>query len=227
MTFLSIVIPVLNEEAILAASLARLQPLREAGIEIIVVDGGSSDPTAQLANPLADKILLAKRGRASQMNAGAAAANAETLLFLHLDSCLPPQAGELISAAMRDEAAAWGYFEVKIEGRHPMFGLIAACMNLRSRVTHVATGDQAIFVRKPLFDDVGGYRPIALMEDVALCKALRKRGHPAIIASKVTTSGRRWEKNGVARTILLMWWLRLRYFLGGSPDRLAAVYERS
>jgi rSAM/selenodomain-associated transferase 2 len=226
MAFLAVIIPVLNEEAIVAASLARLGPLREAGAEIIVVDGGSSDSTLELANPVADKVLRSARGRAAQMNAGAAAAKADVLLFLHLDSQPPPRADRLIAVAMADGRADWGHFDVEIDGRHAVFGMIAACMNLRARLSGIATGDQAIFVRRSLFEAAGGYPPIALMEDVALCKALRKRARSTVIPAKVRTSARRWEKNGIARTIVLMWWLRLRYFMGGNPDRLAAEYER-
>jgi rSAM/selenodomain-associated transferase 2 len=227
MPFLSIIVPVLNEEAMMAASLERLHALRAAGAELIVVDGGSTDSSAELAGPLADQVLRTQRGRAAQMNAGAAAATGDVLLFLHLDSRLPLQAGQLISAAMRDERTGWGHFDIAIEGRHAMFNVIGACMNLRSRMTRVATGDQAIFVRRALFGTVGGYPQIALMEDIALCKALRRHGPPAVIAGKVTTSGRRWEKHGVVRTIVLMWWLRLCYFLGGNPDRLAKAYEHN
>ena len=225
MPALSIVIPMLNEQAIVAACLARLQVFRNRGVELILVDGGSNDGSFILALPLADQVIAASRGRASQMNAGAAVATGEILLFLHLDSSLPADADVLLAEAARDTRTGWGHFDVEIVGRHPLLGMIAWCMNRRSRWTGITTGDQAIFVRRTWFEAVGGYPPIALMEDIALCKSLRRRGRPAAMRARVRTSGRRWERNGILRTILLMWWLRLRFFLGGNPDRLAAMYE--
>lgn len=222
---LSIVIPVLNEALLVATSLGRLQAYRQHGVELIVVDGGSGDDSVKLARPFADEVIQARRGRAIQMNAGAAIAHGETLLFLHLDSILPPGADELVARALNPARADWGHFDVEIENSNPMLAVIAWCMNRRSRRTGIATGDQAIFVRRATFEAAGAYPPIALMEDIALCKRLRVQGRPMVIAEKVRTSGRRWERNGVLRTILLMWWLRLRYFLGGNPDRLATLYD--
>jgi rSAM/selenodomain-associated transferase 2 len=221
---LSIIIPMLNEQAIVVTSLARLQAFRDRGAEIIVVDGGSVDDSAQFALPLADRVIQAARGRASQMNAGATVASGDILLFLHLDCSLPVNADRLLAEATRDTLAGWGHFDVEIEGRHRLLATIAWCMNRRSRWSGIATGDQAIFVRRAWFEAAGRYPPIALMEDIALCKALRARGRAAVVRSRVRTSGRRWEQNGVLRTILLMWWLRLRYYLGGNPDRLASTY---
>jgi rSAM/selenodomain-associated transferase 2 len=222
---LSIIIPMLNEQAIVAASLARLQAFRDRGAELIVVDGGSVDHSARLALPLADRVIQVPRGRATQMNAGAAAASGDILLFLHLDCSLPANADRLLAVSLRDTLAGWGHFDVEIEGRHLLLATIAWCMNRRSRWSGIATGDQAIFVRRAWFDAAGRFPPIALMEDIALCKVLRARGRAAVVKSRVRTSGRRWEQNGVLRTILLMWWLRFRYYLGGNPDRLASTYE--
>jgi rSAM/selenodomain-associated transferase 2 len=225
MPVLSIVIPMLNEQAIVTASLGRLQGFRKRGVEVIAVDGGSGDDSVKLAAPLADRVVQGHRGRAVQMNAGAAIATGETLLFLHLDSALPPDADRRVADAMRGIDIGWGHFDVEIEGEHPLLGTIAWCMNHRSRWSGIATGDQAIFVRRSWFDAAGGFPPIALMEDIALCKILRARGRAGVIGCRVLTSGRRWEQHGIVRTIVMMWWLRLRYFLGGNPDRLAAMYE--
>jgi rSAM/selenodomain-associated transferase 2 len=223
---LSIIVPTLNEAANIEAALARLQPLRARGHEVIVADGGSADGTAALARGGADHVIDAPRGRALQMNAGAQRAGAEVLLFLHADTRLPGEAERLILDGLRDSGRAWGRFDVRIEGRHWLLPLIALGMNLRSRLTQVCTGDQCIFVRRDLFTRVGGYPPIALMEDIALSKVLRRAGRPLCLAARVVTSGRRWERNGVARTMFFMWGLRLRYFFGARPARLAKLYDR-
>jgi rSAM/selenodomain-associated transferase 2 len=211
---LSIVVPALNESAGIRAALEALAPLRARGHEVIVVDGSSSDGTAQLAAGLCDQLLVTPRGRALQMNAGARAASGDMLVFLHADTRLPAD------FAIPD-SSRWGRFDVRIEGRHPLLKLVAWSMNLRSRLTGIATGDQAMFVRRELFP---GFPEIALMEDVALSRLLKRRGAPTCLREKVVTSGRRWESRGVLRTILLMWSLRLRYFLGTSPDKLARRY---
>jgi rSAM/selenodomain-associated transferase 2 len=222
---LSIVMPVLDEAANIFAALERLQPLRARGHEVIVVDGGSGDGTAQLALPLADRVLHAARGRARQMNAGAEQASGDVLLFLHADTQLPPDADRLIAEGLPGAGLAWGRFDVVIEGGHFMLGVIGAAMNLRSRWTGICTGDQGIFVHRALFRRIGGYPPIELMEDVALTGMLRRHARPVCLARRVITSGRRWERRGVWRTMALMWWLRLRYFLGASPARLRRLYE--
>ena len=218
---LSIVIPVLDEAQRIAASLRALAPLRGRGHEVIVVDGGSRDGTAALARALSDAVIDAPRGRALQMNAGARAAKGDALLFLHADTALPPGADERIREALRTHL--WGRFDVAIEGSHPLLGLVAWSMNRRSRLSGIATGDQAIFVRREAFE---GFPEIALMEDVAFSRAMKRRGTPACLAERATTSGRRWESRGVVRTIVLMWRLRLLYAFGASPDRLARLYER-
>ncbi len=221
---LSIIVPALDEAAGIAATLERLRPLRAVGHEVLVVDGGSSDATAAVAAPLADRVLEAPRGRASQMNAGAGAATGEVLVFLHADTRLPEGADRLILDGLAARGRLWGRFDVRIEGTHPLLGVVAWLMNRRSRWTGIATGDQAIFVRRDAFAAVGGFPPLALMEDVALSARLKRLGRPLCLRARVVTSGRRWERHGVVRTILLMWWLRLRYFLGDSPERLAQVY---
>jgi rSAM/selenodomain-associated transferase 2 len=223
---ISVVMPVLNEAQHVERALRELQPLRQRGHEVIVVDGDSGDGTADLARPLADQLIGAPKGRASQMNAGARAARAEVLLFLHCDTQLPEDADRMILNGLQETNAAWGRFDVRIEGRHPLLRGVAAMMNLRSRASGICTGDQAIFVYRELFLRLQGYPPIALMEDIALSRMLRRVSAPHCIHTPVHTSGRRWERAGVVRTILLMWWLRLRYFLGVSPARLARLYER-
>jgi rSAM/selenodomain-associated transferase 2 len=223
-TALSIVVPALNEAGAIDATLGALAPLRARGAEVIVVDGGSTDATAARARPLADRVLTSPCGRARQMNAGAALASGDVLLFLHADTRLPADADLLVRAAM-NAGAAWGRFDVRIAGRHPMLGVVAAFMNARSRWTGVATGDQALFVRRRLFERVGGFADQPLMEDVELTRRLRAMGRPACLRARVTTSGRRWETRGVWRTIFLMWRLRWRYWRGESPHALAEAYR--
>jgi rSAM/selenodomain-associated transferase 2 len=215
----------LNEAAIVVDSLSRLQDLRGRGVEVVLVDGGSSDGSVNLAEAHVDRVIHASTGRATQMNAGAAVASGQTLLFLHVDTCLPADADRMIADTLAKSTSGWGHFGVTIEGRHPLLPVIAWSMNRRSRVSGVGTGDQALFIRRDWFDAAGGFPAIALMEDIALCKILRKRAWPNVVNANVTTSGRRWERHGVVRTILLMWWLRLRYFFGARPEALAVHYE--
>lgn len=220
----SIVVPVLDEARGIAATLAPLQAARQANAEVIVVDGGSRDATCALARPLADAVLQAPRGRAAQMNAGAAAAKGEILVFLHADTTLPSNALEAIGAAI-DGGREWGRFDVTIAGSHPMLTVVSMLMNARSRWSGIATGDQAIFVRRDTFFAMGGFPQIPLMEDVALSRALRRVSRPAALADRVVTSGRRWERRGIYRTIVLMWRLRAAYALGADPHRLARRYD--
>jgi rSAM/selenodomain-associated transferase 2 len=220
----SIIIPTMNEAQTITNCLTPLQSLRKAG-ELIVVDGGSEDNTMALAKPLADKLIPSATGRAIQMNNGAAHANGEVLIFLHADTSLPDAGVELISQAITDKRQ-WGRFDIKLKGSHLMLTVVAWFMNCRSRLTGVATGDQAIFITKSLFESVGRYPAIPLMEDVALCKILKKMSPPLCLKAKVTSSGRRWEKFGVIKTILLMWNLRLRYYFGTDPRLLAVLYNK-
>ena len=216
---ISVVIPTLNEAPAIAATLVSLAPLRARGHEVIVVDGGSEDGSRELSAPHADRVIEAPRGRACQMNAGAAAASGDALLFLHADTRLPPEADALVSAALAQRN--WGRFDVTIEGRSALLPVIAFFMNQRSRVTGIATGDQAIFVRREAF---AGFPEFALMEDVAFSKAMKRRSRPACLRARASTSGRRWERHGVLRTMVQMWRLRLAYFLGAAPDELARRY---
>ena len=218
---LSVIVPALNEAPGIGAALHALAPLRARGHEVIVVDGGSADRTREIAAPLCDRLVVAQRGRAVQMNAGAQAARGDALVFLHADTRLPENADNEIVGCL--EKHLWGRFDVMIEGRHTLLPVIARAMNLRSRLTGIATGDQAIFVRREAF---AGFPDIALMEDVAFSKAMKRRGPPACLRSRVLTSGRRWESRGVLRTVALMWRLRLLYFLGARPEALARRYGR-
>jgi rSAM/selenodomain-associated transferase 2 len=224
MPTLAIVIPVLDEGATIADALSALAPYRERGTEVVVVDGGSRDATVEAARPLADRVLAAPRGRGSQMNAGAAAARADVLLFLHADTRLPPDADRIIFLALEQSNRAWGRFDVTIAGRSPLLRVVAAMMNLRSRLTGIATGDQAMFVTRKAFAEAGSFPDLPLMEDIVLSRRLKRIGKPACLAARVTTSGRRWDRDGAARTILTMWRLRLAFFLGAEPARLARRY---
>jgi rSAM/selenodomain-associated transferase 2 len=223
MTKLSIVMPVLDEAAEIEAALQALVPYRRRGVEVIVVDGGSSDSTPELARPLADRVIAAPRGRSLQMNAGAAAAQGDVLLFLHADTRLPDNADRLLLDGLAHSGRAWGHFNVRIDGGG-LLRVVAATMNLRSRLTGIATGDQALFVARAAFESVGGFPPIALMEDVALSAKLKRRGRPLALRARATTSARRWRAHGTLRTVLLMWRLRLRFFLGADPAKLARAY---
>jgi len=219
---LSIIMPALDEAAGIEAALATLAPFRARGVEVIVVDGGSRDNTADLARPLADRVIAAPRGRSLQMNAGAGVARGDVLMFLHADTRLPDDADRLVLDGLTRSGRTWGRFDVRFDG--DALALVAVMMNTRSRLTGIATGDQAVFVTRAAFDAAGGFPPIALMEDVALSARLKRGGRPLCLRAKVTTSPRRWRKHGVLRTILLMWKLRLAFFFGADPLRLAQAY---
>ena len=224
---LSIIMPVLDEAAEIETALAALAPYRARGVEVIVVDGGSSDATPELARPLADRVIAAARGRSLQMNAGATLAQGDVLLFLHADTRLPENADRLLLDGLARSGRAihrtWGRFDVRIDGGG-LLRVVAATMNLRSRLTGIATGDQAIFVTRPAFAAAGGFPAIALMEDVALSARLKRIGKPLALRVRVITSPRRWRKHGTLRTVLLMWRLRLRFFFGADPAKLARAY---
>ncbi|WP_201276083.1 TIGR04283 family arsenosugar biosynthesis glycosyltransferase [Methylotetracoccus oryzae] len=222
---LSIIIPTLHEADRIDNLLGSLAPLRAQGHELIVVDGGSADGTAERARSGADRVCAASRGRALQMNAGAAIAGGSVLLFLHADTELPPTAAEAVLEGLRRSGRDWGRFDVDIAGRHPMLRVIAWCMNHRSRLSRIATGDQGMFVRRATFWAVGAFPEQPLMEDIELSKRLRRVSQPLCLRTRITTSGRRWEAHGVWRTIGLMWRLRWLYWRGVSPERLASLYQ--
>jgi rSAM/selenodomain-associated transferase 2 len=219
----SIIIPTLNEAQNIQGCLSVLQPLRN-DCELIVVDGGSTDDTPAVSEPLADQVISAPKGRGRQMNAGAIQATGKVLLFLHADSFLPDDAIQLIQEQI-NRPAPWGRFDIRLSGDHFMLKVIAQMMNWRSRLTGIATGDQAIFATREAFMAVGGYPDISLMEDIAICKALNKISPPLCLKARVTSSGRRWLQFGLYKTILLMWSLRLRYFFGADPQTLARLYS--
>lgn len=224
MSKLSIIIPVLDEGEGIAESLDALSDLRSLGNEVIVVDGGSRDATVQRARLRADRVLSAPRGRALQMNAGAVKATGDVLLFLHADTRLPAAAELLVLDGLERSQRVWGRFDVKIQGKSPLLVIVGWLMNLRSRLTGIATGDQAIFVRRDTFKSVGGFPEIPLMEDIALSKRLKRESPPLCLSQRALTSARRWEKHGVLSTVVLMWRLRLAYFLGADPKDLAQQY---
>jgi rSAM/selenodomain-associated transferase 2 len=252
---LAIIVPVLNEAAVIGPALARLAPLRARGAKVIVVDGGSHDGSVQAANgqvadakiadgqdarvqdasgraaeALADRIIVSARGRALQMNAGArdaAASDADVLLFLHADTELPHEADRLIFRALSNDRRVWGRFDVHISGRSPWLPLVAFMMNWRSRLTGICTGDQAIFVTRGAFVALEGFAPIALMEDIEFSRRARRLSAPLALRAPAKTSGRRWDTHGTWRTIMLMWRLRLAYFLGADPEELARRYRAS
>lgn len=222
---LSVIIPVRNEAQALPLLLQDLRGLRAAGAEVIVVDGGSDDATCDIAKPLVDQLLVSEPGRARQMNAGAASARGDYLWFVHADTRVSAGAiKQLLDTLL--EQPQWGRFDVQLSGRGPLLWLIGSLINLRSRITGIATGDQAIFVLRKAFEEQGGYANIPLMEDVELCRRLKHIVRPHCLRPAVLTSSRRWEENGTLRTIVLMWRLRLAYYLGASPESLARHYHR-
>ncbi len=222
---LSIVVPVLNESVTLPALLEQLLPLHRGGVEVIIADGGSEDGTAMIAKRAGFRLVRSERGRARQMNAGARSAGGDVLLFLHADSRLPNGAERLIYAALADGHHVWGRFDVEFDVRTWIMDATAFGMNLRSCLTGIATGDQAIFVTRAAFEAVGGFPDQPLMEDVEITSRLRKRTRPACIRRPVVTSARRWQTRGAWRTIFLMWRLRLAYWRGVSPGDLARQYR--
>lgn len=223
---LSIIVPALNEAHGIEDQLASLQGLRGCGAEIIVVDGGSDDRTAALAAPLATRVLVGDAGRARQMNLGARASRAEHLLFLHADTRLPRRADRLIARALSGRRC-WGRFDIRLAGDHPCLGIIAGAMNLRSRLTGIATGDQAVFMTRRAFDAVGGFPDQPLMEDIEIASRLKRLSPPACLRQRVVSSARRWERHGVWRTTLLMWRLRYRYWRGEDSRQLARKYRHA
>ena len=221
---LSVVVPVWRESAGIESALKALAPLRRAGHEVIVADAGSDDGTAARARPLCDRVLDAEQGRAAQMNAGAAVARGNLLLFLHADTRLPTDVLTQLNDFMASRCV-WGRFDVRLSGQRRLFRVIAWFMNRRSRLTGICTGDQALFVRRDVFEALGGFQPLPLMEDVEFSRRLCLVSRPYCVRSPVITDSRRWEKLGPWRTIFLMWRLRWRYWRGESPESLAQAYR--
>lgn len=221
----SIIVPVLNEAKTITSTLEHLQEYRQQGHEVIVIDGGSHDDTVACTQGLVDNLLQSKSGRAFQMNVGAKCAHGEILLFLHADTLLPRNACDQINEVI-EQGNSWGRFNVRLSGGSWLFRVIEKMMNWRSCLMSVATGDQAIFVSKSMFNKVGAYPDIELMEDIVLCSELRKYSKPACLEECVITSSRKWEKNGILRTVMLMWKLRLMHYFGVPANKLAELYYR-
>jgi len=222
---LSIIVPMWNEIAALPTLIEHLQPYRQRGCEVILVDGGSEDGSAALASGAGFRVIDAPRSRARQMNAGARAAQGETVLFLHADTRLPNAADRLIRNGLASSSRSWGRFDVQIAGRSRLLRLIGAMINFRSRLSGIATGDQALFLRREVFVAIGGFPDQPLMEDIELSRRLKQYSRPVCLRTPVITSGRRWETRGVARTVVLMWRLRFLYWLGTPAERLAQLYR--
>ena len=223
---LSLIVPALNEAAHIAATLAPLQAMRARGVEVIVVDGGSLDASKHIAAPQVDRIIDSEKGRAKQMNAGAAIARGDVLLFLHADSQLPDNADQLIADALSVTRFVWGRFNVGITGTHMMLPVVAWFMNHRSCLTSIATGDQGIFITRAAFELIGGFPDQPLMEDIEFSARLKQISPPVCLREKIITSGRRWEKHGVWKTVVQMWWLRLRYAMGASAAEIHRAYYK-
>jgi len=222
---ISVIIPTLNEAPVLAETLRRA---RQPGVrEIIVVDGGSDDATVEVARPLADAVISSERGRAVQMNAGALRAGADLLLFLHADTYLPAGFAAIVIEACSRPAVIGGRFDVELQPSSFVLWLTGELINRRSRMTRVATGDQGIFIRREVFERLGGYAEIPLMEDLDLSRRMKRAGEIACLRDRVTTSSRRWREDGTIRTILLMWTLRGLYYAGVSPARLHSLYRNT
>lgn len=221
----SIIIPALNEESSINNLLKQLQPYRKQGHEVIVVDGGSNDNTISVSGLLADKVIQSEPGRAVQMNNGAAQANGDVLWFLHADTIIFQQTLDEIQFYLKDIDKQWGRFNVKLSGSHILFRVIEKMINLRSCLSSIATGDQGIFVKRKIFEQLGGYTSLPLMEDIDLSKKLKKISRPVCVKHALITSSRRWEKYGILKTVLLMWRLRFLYWIGVSADKLALQYK--
>ncbi|VAX10874.1 Glycosyl transferase, family 2 [hydrothermal vent metagenome] len=221
----SIIIPCLNEAGVICRLLESLQPLRCAGHEVILVDGGSTDGIVEVAEPLVDLLLDTEPSRSRQMNAGARSSVGDILWFLHADTRLPENAVEAVVEGLAEGDAVWGRFDIELSGKHPMLRVVGSMINRRSRWSGIATGDQGIFVTSKAFQTVGGFPYIPLMEDIVLSRQLKQLSLPRCLQQRLVTSSRRWEVNGIFRTILLMWFLRLAFFLGVSPHWLAQWYK--
>ena len=220
------IVPALDEGRVIGSLLTTLQPCREQGHELLLVDGGSRDRTAEISAPLVDRLIHTAPGRAQQMNAGARAATGDLLWFLHADSAVSPLMVKALADVLGQGARCWGRFDVRLSGTRGALRVVEFMMNWRSRLSGIATGDQGIFVTRAAFEAVGGYPEIPLMEDVALSRALKRLSPPAALGARIVTSSRRWERYGVLRTVLLMWRLRLAFALGADPVRLAQRYRQ-
>lgn len=224
---LSVVIPALNESANIAGCLRSIAPLLARGAGVLVCDGGSSDDTAHIARAHGAQVLVCAKGRARQMNAGAAASDSHLLVFLHADTQLDETVVERLWSLAVSELSVWGRFDVRLSGPGAALRVIETCMNLRSRITGIATGDQVMFCSSDLFRSVNGFADIALMEDIELSAKLRRLQRPLCCVERVCTSSRKWREQGIVRTVVLMWRMRLAYAMGADPSHLAKIYAAS
>ena len=225
MNRISVIIPALNESENISQTLLSTQALRKNGHEVIVVDGGSDDDTCNIASDFTDKLITSQPGRAKQMNRGAQAATGDIYVFLHADTILPEAAEQLIISAISTDQFLWGRFNVRLSGNHILFRAIEFSMNLRSRITGIVTGDQTFCIARKLFDEIHGFPEIQLMEDIAISQKLKKIKRPILLDGTVLTSSRRWEQNGIIKTVLKMWWFRFSFMLGADPLSLARQYD--
>jgi len=223
----AIIIPCLNEENSIHATLLALQSLRHRGHEVILGDAGSTDNTSDIASTLCDKIIPCGKGRALQMNTAAEFASGDILCFLHADTIAPENLDSLIIDALANNKNVWGRFNIKLSGKHWSFRLIESLINIRSCITGIASGDQGIFISRRVFNKLHGFKLIPLMEDIELSQRLKNKSRPVCVSkSQLITSSRRWEKHGIARTVILMWSLRLKYFLGTPTTQLEKLYRQ-
>jgi rSAM/selenodomain-associated transferase 2 len=220
---LSVIVPMLDEESAIADTLSALRS-GAPDAEIVVVDGGSADRSVELARPLCDVLVTSARGRAIQMNAGATRATGDVFAFVHADTLVPATFASDIDAALADSRVAGGRFDLRLDDPHPLCRLIGILINLRSRLSRTATGDQAIFVRRNVFQQLGGFPLIPICEDLAFARRMKRSGRVACLRSQVVTSARRWRRRGILRTVLTMWTIRALYLAGVTPARLARIY---
>jgi rSAM/selenodomain-associated transferase 2 len=218
---LSIIIPVLNEAGCLDQGLARLFTLQWVTdhAEVIISDGGSKDDSLDIASRYPCKIVHSNAGRATQMNTASKSAQGKYLLFLHADSDLPEDFYRFIEAD-----AKWGFYRLRLSNDAYVYRIIEAAINLRTRVSRVAGGDQGLYFERHFFESLNAYPQIPLMEDIAICKTARRLAKPFVSVATISSSGRRWQDQGVVKTVLLMWALRLGYWLGVDPRRLHKIY---
>jgi len=226
-TMLSIIIPTLNEENNIARVINDIKSsIQLENYEIIICDGGSSDKTTFIAESLCDQVVISPAGRGGQLNHGAKNAHGDILLFLHADTSLPIHFDKMITNAIAtNPGKSWGRFDLRLSGEKVIFRIVERLINIRSRITFISTGDQCLFMTREIFENVNGFKHIPLMEDVDISKRLKNVCPPICIACPVVSSSRRWEEKGILRTILLMWWLRLLFYMGISPETLKRLYN--
>ncbi len=222
---ISVIIPTFNESKNITATLKQLQALRKNGHKVLLADGGSTDNTIALAAPFVDEIIISEKGRATQMNSAAVKTQSDVLWFLHADTLVPENSDTIICRHLENTRKVWGRFNIQLSGQNFLFRVIENMINLRSKLTGIATGDQGIFIQQDIFKKLNGFSEIPLMEDIEITKRLKKISSPVCITHKLTTSSRRWGKHGILKTVFLMWQLRLAYYIGASANKLARKYN--